>query len=327
MEARQIRVLMLEDIATDARLCERELRLGPFFPTCRMVDSREDFAEALEQFHPDVILSDVSLPRFSGMDALDLARTRAPDIPFIFVSGSVGEERAAEAIRRGAADYVLKDRLQRLVPAVTQALEQAADRTARRGTQQALEVTRERLETIMASLVDVVWSSLVSPRQTLYVSAATDAIYQRSPQEFYASPDLWMQVIHPDDRAEVMKAWNQTLAGAPFDAEYRILRPDGEIRWLHDRGTPFHGAEGKVVRIDGLARDITQRRTQQLKRDRLTRIREVLTSINAAIVRIRDRQHLFEDICRIAVETGKFRMAWIGVAQPSGKKVTPVAWH
>jgi diguanylate cyclase (GGDEF)-like protein len=327
MEARHIRVLMLEDIATDARLCERELRRGAFSPTCHMVDSREAFEQALDQFNPDVILSDLSLPRFSGMDALDLARMRAPDIPFIFVSGTIGEDRAVEAMRRGATDYVLKDRLQRLVPVVTRAIEEAAHRLARRGAEQELEVTRERLDVIISSLVDVVWSALASPRQTLYVSAATDAIYQRSPAEFYASPDLWMQVIHPDDRPEVMDAWSRTLSGEPFEAEYRILRPDGEVRWIHDRGTPFHGADGKVVRIDGLSRDITQRRTQQLKIDRLTRIRDVLTSINSAIVRIRDRQHLFADTCRIAVEHGKFKMAWIGVAVPSGKKVMPVAWH
>jgi diguanylate cyclase (GGDEF)-like protein/PAS domain S-box-containing protein len=327
MEAREIRVLMLEDVATDARLCERELRRGAFTPTCRMVDSREAFEQALDHFNPHVILSDLALPRFNGMDALDLARTRMPGIPFIFVSGTIGEDRAVEAMRRGATDYVLKDRLQRLLPVVTRAIEEAEHRAARRGAEQQLEATRERLDVIIASLVDVVWSAMASPGQTLYVSAATEAIYQRTPQEFYADPDLWIQIIHPDDRAQVQSAWTQTLAGVPFDIEYRILRPDGELRWVHNRGTPFQDGAGKVVRIDGLARDITERRVQQIKIDRLTRIRDVLTSINAAIVRIRDRQHLFEDTCRIAVEHGRFAMAWIGVAQPSGRKVTPVAWY
>ncbi len=327
MEARAIRVLMLEDEATDAQLCERELRRGAFDLTCHTVDSREAFERALEQFNPDVILSDVSLPRFNGMEALDLVRTRMPEIPFIFVSGTIGEDRAAEALRRGATDYVLKQRLQRLVPVVTRAIEEAAQRTARRGAEQELALTRERLDVIISSLVDVVWSARASPRQTLYVSAATEAIYQRSPAEFYANPGLWMQVIHPDDRPQVQSAWNKALRGELFEAEYRIVRPDGEVRWIHDRGTPFHGPDGNVVRVDGLARDVTQRRMQQVKIDRLTRIRDVLTSINAAIVRIRDRQHLFEDTCRIAVEHGRFKMAWIGVAQPSGKKSTPVAWY
>src|SRR4051812_19308162 len=327
MEARSIRVLMLEDVDTDAVLCERELRRGAFTPTCHKVDCREAFELALDEFNPDVILSDVALPRFNGMDALDLVRNRMPDVPFIFVSGTIGEDRAVEAMRRGATDYVLKDRLQRLVPVVTRAIDEAAQRMARRGAEQELEVTRDRLDTIIASLVDIVWSAVASPRRMLYVSAATEAIYQRSPDEFYANPELWMQVIHPEDRGAVQSAWNSTLAGELFEGEYRIMRPDGEVRWIHDRGTPFRGSNGRVARVDGLARDVTRRHMQQLKIDRLTCMRDVLTSINAATVRIRDRQHLFEESCRIAVEHGRFKMAWIGVAQPSGKKVTPVAWH
>jgi diguanylate cyclase (GGDEF)-like protein/PAS domain S-box-containing protein len=327
MEARSIRVLMLEDVDTDAVLCETELRRGAFAPTCHKVDSREAFEAALDQFNPDIILSDVSLPRFNGMEALELARVRAPDVPFVFVSGTLGEDRAVEAMRRGATDYVLKDRLQRLVPVVTRAIEEAAQRAARRGAEAELEIARGRLDAIIASLTDVVWSALVSPRRTLYVSAAVESIHGRAADEFYADPQLWFQSVHPDDRQELERAWNRALGGELMDLEYRVVRPDGGIRWIHDRGTPYRGALGEVERIDGLARDVTQRRMQQLKIDRLTRIRDVLTSINAAIVRIRDRQHLFEDTCRIAVEHGRFNMAWIGVAQPSGNKVTPVAWH
>jgi PAS domain-containing protein len=230
-------------------------------------------------------------------------------------------------MRRGATDYVFKDRMQRLVPVVNRAIEETEQRVARRQAESELNSTRERLDGIVSSLVDVVWSEAVSPRKVLYVSPATDAIYQRPPSDFYTSPDLWMQVIYPEDRAQVRQLWEKTVAGAPFDAEYRILGPDGEMRWVHDRGTPVRGADGSVSRIDRLTRDVTQRHTQQDKIERLTRIRDVLTSINAAIVRIRDRQQLFESTCCIAVEHGKFKMAWIGVAEPSGKKVTPVVWH
>jgi predicted signal transduction protein with EAL and GGDEF domain len=161
----------------------------------------------------------------------------------------------------------------------------------------------------------------------LFVSPAIEAIYQRPPSDFYASSDLWMQVIHPEDRAQVETRWALTLAGAPFEAEYRIVRPDKQPRWVDDRGTAVRSADGAIIRIDRLTRDVTQRRTQQDKIERLTRIRDVLTNVNAAIVRIRDRQQLFETTCRIAVEHGNFKMAWIGVAQPSANKVTPIAWY
>jgi len=327
MRPTRIRVLLLEDQDSDAVLCERELKRAAFDVQWLTVDTPLGFESALDQFIPQVILSDFSLPGYSGLQALELARTKLPDVPFIFVSGTIGEDRAVEAMRRGATDYVFKDRMQRLVPVVERAIAESEQRLARRRAESELDSTRERLDAIVSSLVDVVWSQAVSPRSVLFVSPAIEPIYQRSPSDFYANPDLWIQVIHPHDRAQVETRWAQTLAGAPFEAEYRILRPDKQVRWVHDRGTAVHGAHGGVVRIDRLTRDVTQRRTQQDKIERLTRIRDVLTSINAAIVRIRDRQQLFETTCRIAVEHGNFKMAWIGVAHPGANKVTPIAWH
>jgi DNA-binding NtrC family response regulator len=156
MQQRAIRVLMLEDVATDAELCERELRRGPFTPTFHTVDTREAFEQALDRFHPDVILSDFTLPAFNGMDALELARAKVPEVPFIFVSGTIGEDRAVEALRRGATDYVLKERLRRLVAVVIRAIEEAEQRAARRGAELELASTRNRLDAIVATLVDVV---------------------------------------------------------------------------------------------------------------------------------------------------------------------------
>src|SRR5690349_15376328 len=104
-----LRVLMLEDTIWDAELCEHELRAGGLPISVHRVDNREDFEAALERERPAIILSDFSMPRFDGMSALEIARVKAPDTPFIFVSGTIGEERAVEAMRRGATDYVLKD--------------------------------------------------------------------------------------------------------------------------------------------------------------------------------------------------------------------------
>ncbi|MEO8629280.1 MAG: diguanylate cyclase, partial [Betaproteobacteria bacterium] len=190
-----------------------------------------------------------------------------------------------------------------------------------------LELMRQRLEAVISSLDDVVWSEAVSPGQTLYVSGATHSVYNRAPGDFYATADLWMQMIHPSDRHLVARRWEASAQGHAFEAEYRIVCPDGQIRWIHNRGTPVKNDKGSVARIDGLARDITERRAQQEKIQRLSRIREVLTSVNAAIVRIRDRQALFEEACRIAVEHGHFTMAWVGVAEANDDKVRPVAWH
>lgn len=321
------RILMLEDTAADAELLQYEFHRANMAASCLRVETRLEFEKALAEFGPNVVLSDFRLPGFDGMKALEIARTSNPEIPFIFVSGTIGEDRAVEALRNGATDYVLKNRLERLVPVVTRALREAEERRARRVIELELGDTRRLLGTIVASLVDVVWSEAVSPRQLLFISPATTSIYQRPPADFYTTPDLWLQLVHPDDRERVSELWAKSLQGAVFDAEYRIVLPGDQTRWIHNRGTPVLDADGQVIRIDGLGRDVTQRHAQQARINRLGRFREVVTSINAAIMRIGDRRELFAEACRIAVAYGGFRMAWIGVAQHGGGKVVPVACH
>jgi diguanylate cyclase (GGDEF)-like protein len=321
------RILLLEDSTSDVELCQREFARAGFQAQFRCVQTRIAFEDAFAEFKPDLVLSDFNVPGFDGMAALAIALANQPETPFIFVSGTIGEDRAVEAMRSGATDYVLKDRLDRLVPVVIRAWKETKQRRAQQAVEKELQLTRLRLEAIIASLDDVVWSEAVSPSQTLYVSTATRDVYDRPCAEFYAAPELWMQIIHSSDRDTVKQLWQAAVRGALFQAEYRIVRPDGEVRWIHNRGTPVTNAEGVVVRIDGLARDVTERHAQQQKINRLSRIRAVLTSVNAAIVRIRDREALFEEACRIAVEDGKFTMAWIGIAESDAQKVKPVAWY
>jgi CheY-like chemotaxis protein len=123
-----IRVLLVEDGAEDAELVLYQLRKQGIDGVALLVDTEAAMREALITFQPDLVLSDFSLPRFDGLSALEVARELAADVPFIFVSGTIGEERAVEAVRRGAVDYVLKTNLRRLGPTVTRALAEAAAR-------------------------------------------------------------------------------------------------------------------------------------------------------------------------------------------------------
>jgi diguanylate cyclase (GGDEF)-like protein len=130
-----VRVLFIEDVETDAELAVRRLRQDNVHCTHTLVETEAQFQAALRQHDFDVILSDFSLPQFDGMAALAMAAREQPDIPFIFLSGTIGEERAIEALRCGAVDYVLKSNLKRLAPAVTRALREAAQRMERQGQQ------------------------------------------------------------------------------------------------------------------------------------------------------------------------------------------------
>jgi PAS domain S-box-containing protein len=123
-----IRILILEDSIKDAEILERELRHGAITFTARKVDTREDFNAQLSEFDPDLVIADYKLPTFDGLQALDIVRARSPMLPFILVSGYIGEERAIEALKRGATDVILKDRLGRLVSCVQRAMREADER-------------------------------------------------------------------------------------------------------------------------------------------------------------------------------------------------------
>jgi len=322
----RLRILLAEDVANDAELALIELKRAGLRADHRLVDSEKSFVDALREFKPDVILSDFSMPGFDGMAALALARERCPDTPFIFVSGTIGEESAVNALKSGATDYVLKNNLVRLSSAVERALREGKERAARRKVEGELEALRERLRSVVSTLPDVVWSVAVPSREILYVSPAAATVFGRTQSEVYESRMLWGEPIHPEDRPRMMGLWQDAVVDDTFEAEYRIVKPGGEIRWIQGRGRFAGDTAGKVVRIDGISRDITQRREHERKLAQLSRVHAVLSGISSAIVRVRSRDELFRDVCRIAVGAGQFRMAWVGVVDCQAMRVKPVAW-
>ncbi len=173
---RLLRILLLEDCPLDAELIQAALTEGGLKFECVRVDTRDEFLASLRQGAWDIILSDYSLPAFQGMAALDLMRAEFPDLPLIFVSGSVGDERAIETLKCGATDYVLKDRLQRLVPSVQRALNEARERAERaalaaenaRLLREAQEASRRKDE-FLAMLAHELRNPLGAIRNAAYV--------------------------------------------------------------------------------------------------------------------------------------------------------------
>ena len=146
---------MLEDDAADAELTKFALRKGGVHFSVSRVETKEEYLTQLQDRPPGLILSDYSLPGFNGHDALDLARQHCPETPFIFVTGTMGEEVAIETLKSGATDYVLKTRLSRLVPAVNRAIREAQERSMHRRAEEQLRESHERLRQLSVYLQTV----------------------------------------------------------------------------------------------------------------------------------------------------------------------------
>src|SRR4051812_35490563 len=175
--AATLRFVLLEDDPNDAELIRHELARNQVSVEWAHVWSKDAFVDALKgEPAPDLVLADYTLPGFDGLAALLLVLQHCPDVPFIFVSGSLGEEHAIEALKSGATDYVLKDRLQRLPAVVSRALTEARERRERRQAEAALEVQRLLLGTLINSLPEIVYSVDTENRLTVVNRALLEAL-------------------------------------------------------------------------------------------------------------------------------------------------------
>jgi len=143
--ASSCKILILEDNQSDIDLLQRELKKNGFSFISEVVQTRESFENALDNFIPDIILSDYSLPRFDGVSAFQIKQNKSPDIPFIIVSGTIGEERSVELIRDGVTDYALKDKLFSLTPKIYRALKDADEKREKRAIDEKLKAQYEKL--------------------------------------------------------------------------------------------------------------------------------------------------------------------------------------
>jgi diguanylate cyclase (GGDEF)-like protein/PAS domain S-box-containing protein len=199
------------------------------------------------------------------------------------------------------------------------------DVTAERRTEQNLRISESRFRQMAQSVEDAFFLRNLDSTQIYYMSPAYEKIWGRTCKSLYANPLSWADSIHPDDRDLALTEFEKD-PGADFDLDLRIIRADGEVRWIHTRGYPILDDAGQPYRIAGVASDITKRKQDELKIRHLNRVYAVHSQITALTVRVREREHLFREACRIAVEAGAFRMAWIGVIDPKTLDGEIVAW-
>jgi two-component system, cell cycle sensor histidine kinase and response regulator CckA len=278
-----LHILIVEDSEDDLLLLLRELRRGGYTPDYVRVETAAEMQAALDRQSWDIVIADYTLPRFSGPEALELLQQKQQDIPFIIVSGTIGEEAAVAAMRSGAHDYLLKDNLTRLVPAVARDLRESQERQQRLWAEQALQESEERFRQLAENITEsVFWMSDPRAQQILYVSPAYENIWGASCESLYNNSATWIEAIHPDDRQRIQTIFfDQSLIGN-YDEEYRVVRPDGSIRWIRDRGFPLKDHTGKPYRAVGFAEDITNRKSTEAVLRRTERL-ESLGTLSSGI--------------------------------------------
>jgi PAS domain S-box-containing protein len=261
---RRVRILHLEDDDMDAELIEATLGAGLDCEVRRVV-ARAEYMAALEEDGFDVILADYALPAFSGPAALAAARARRPELPFIFLSGTLGDEGAVDTLKAGATDYVLKDHLSRLVPVVRRALDEAAERAARRQAEQSLASSQRFLQRVIDATPHVVFVLDLPGRRVLYINRQVNNVLGYTPEDLQAmGADMLANVTHPDDAARVEAILAQ-LADAREDEiveyELRVKSARGDWRSLQFRDVVFsRDARGSATQVLGVVEDITDRR-------------------------------------------------------------------
>ncbi len=199
------------------------------------------------------------------------------------------------------------------------------DVTVERQSIESLHASEERFRQMAENIRDVFFLRDAHSGRMLYVSPAYEEIWGRSVESLYGDSTSWIEAILPQDRVAVREKLRAGLLSVQFELGYRIACPDASIRWIESRGYPVRDANGRVVRIAGIAEDVTERRRAEIRIAYLNRVYAVLSGINTLIVRVRSRDDLFRQACQVAVEEGGFRMAWVAIVDPGSKNVVLVA--
>jgi PAS domain S-box-containing protein len=295
------RVLIVEDVPTDAELTERETKQVLTPCVFERVETEGDFLRALDEFKPDIIISDYSMPAFDGMSALKLTLKRTPITPFIIVTGSINEDTAVECMKAGATNYVIKQYLKRLGPAVIHALEEKKIRQERLKAQEALKESEEKYRTLVENAGETI---VVAQEGVLrFANAAAETLSGYNRHELLDKP--FIDFIHPDDRAMVIERYTKRVQGMKVPVRYifRLLQSSEEIRWVELNAILINW-EGKPATLNFLI-DITERKKAEAEIEK--RVKELEAFYDIAVGRELRMKELKEEIEEMKEELEKYK--------------------
>jgi hypothetical protein len=257
-----LRILHLEDNAADRELVRQALVQEEIACDYVYAQDRIEFAAALQAGNIDLILSDFALPGYDGISALALAREKRPEVPFLFVSGTIGEERAIESLKSGATDYVLKERLERLLPAVRRALRDTGERTARHDAEEALRRAEARFRDIFENAVEGIYQSDPAGRLLAANRAMALLCGYPSPEALCAGAKRVAELhVEPPCHAEFTRLLNER--GEALAYESRIRRTDGTVIWISENARAVRDTQGVLLHYESMVTEITARKATE----------------------------------------------------------------
>ena len=285
-----IRILHLEDNLRDAELIENALEDQGIHATWTRVETPEALAEALQEDPFDLVISDFTFPTFSGLHALEVVKNSRPDVPFIFVSGTIGEERAVEAMRQGATDYVLKDKIFKLGAVVQRALAETSLRVQRRLAEEELHRVSVQLTRLLAASPAVIYSARADATfdATIISTNVQDQLGYES-HEFVEKSGFWLDHIHTEDRERVLEEHSQLVDNREHLFVYRFRHRDGSWRWLEDDRKLTGHEGGQPPEIVGFLVDITERKIAEDRRRESEHLFKILMESTPDMMLLVDR--------------------------------------
>jgi PAS domain S-box-containing protein len=279
---RQLRILILEDNASDAELVQRELRKAGLDFAAQATPDKGTYLQALDAFAPDLILADYSLPGFDGLTALSLARQQLGEVPVVIVSGAIGEETAIEALKAGATDYVLKQRLSRLGPVVKRALLDAKQLADKRQAQKALRESEERFRLLVDGVKDYAIFMLDPEGRVVTWNAGAERVKGYAAREIEGQH--FSRFYLPEDAAAGKPQHELAIAaeqGQYVEEGWRV-RKDGSRFWAAVTITAVRDGAGELRGFAKLTHDRTERK--RAEEEQALSVAEILRQKNLLAV-------------------------------------------
>lgn len=268
MKAHKLKILLLEDFVGDADMVESGLKKSGMAYTIKIADNKNDYEKYLDEFLPDIVLSDHSLPSFNSLEALSMMRDKGMDIPFILVTATVSEEFAVDIMKRGAADYILKDRLQRLPIAIMNAVEKWSAEKEKKTSLQNLEANEKKFRALIENNSDIILLMSFTG-DILYCSPSLLKVMGYAPEEWIGKKQF--DCVHPED-VKTLEAIRERANGSPAETFYykcRVLHKNGSYRWCEGTLTNLLD-ESSVSAFVFNFRDVTEMKLVEDERERTT---------------------------------------------------------